>query len=103
MQWDTERLPQCKLIVFTSDTIPSECIHKILVSSFDCVYQDSWSLSLSLPASPFFFLHYPTHFLSPLSAMGRVTWWYGLEKELVNKVFFHFMSPKVFRKFERNG
>lgn len=55
MQWDTERLPQCKLIVFTSDTIPSECIHKILVSSFDCVYQDSWSLSLSLPASPFFF------------------------------------------------
>ena len=54
MQRDTERLPQCKLIVFSSDTIPSECILKILVSSFDFVYQDSWSLSLSLPASPFF-------------------------------------------------
>lgn len=79
MQWDTERLPQCKLIVFTSDTIPSECIHKILVSSFDCVYQDSWSLSLSLPASPFFFSPLPNSLsISPFChGQGYMVVWVG--------------------------
>lgn len=75
MQRYTERLPQCKFIVLGSDTIASECILKILVSSFDLSCQDGQSFVIVPLGFPYCFSTPELTFYFPFLPW---VWWHGV-------------------------